>query len=303
MDGIPMTPPRLVITGANGFTGRHACRHFAARGYEVTAVLRQAQAEALPCPAVRCDLTDPGQVNETIGRLAPDAVLHLAGSNSVADSWREPARFFEANVMSTVYLLDAVRVNSLEQCTVLIVGSMLNFSLTDRPEPPNPYSFSKTFQVAVARSWTRLFGTDIRIAQPSNLIGPGASNGICGLLARRAAALERGADQPEFRLSSTVERRDFLDVRDAVAAYRVILEGGEAGQTYPVGSGAFRSLGELLGTVQTFAGVPLEVQAGNGGGPDPDPLDHAPMKALGWEPTIPFEQSVQDALRYFRSRP
>ncbi|CAM4275079.1 NAD(P)-dependent oxidoreductase [Paenibacillus alkaliterrae] len=291
---------RILITGAGGFTGQHACRHFAAAGMQVTAALRKKGVNPAGCSAVFGDLTKRDDVKRMVEESEPDWVLHVAGHNSVAASWLDPASFLETNLMSTIYLLDALRNHS--RCRVLIAGSMLNFALTDPPIPQHPYSLSKTLQVLASRSWGALFGQQILIAQPSNLIGPGRSTGICGLLARKIAKVERGEDHQPFRLSSFVEERDYLDVRDAVTAYSYLLEKGESGQVYALGSGRNRSLGDIVHAFQAMTECDLPLEAGQiPGYVPPPPVPITAIKAFGWEPKISFEQSLADTLQYYRN--
>lgn len=289
----------ILITGAGGFTGRHACRHFSQQGYTVAAAVRREDGGLVCNQVYRCDMTSRSEVTAMIERVKPGYVLHLAGRNAVSDSWKDPVGSMESNVLSTLYLMEALR--GKQDCRLLIAGSMLGFDLAMPPEPLHPYSLAKTVQVLVARAWGHLFTQEVLIAEPSNLIGPGPSNGICGLLARRITGWEQGVDDAVFRLSSEHEERDYLDVRDAVAAYQVILENGERGHVYPVCSGIWRSLGEIARTYAGLTPVILPIEIGQAPVlPRPEPMNTEPMRELGWMPRIPFQQSLQDALDYAR---
>lgn len=289
----------VLITGAGGFTGRHACRHFAAHGYSVAAAVRREDGEPIEGRLHICDLTDKAAVKRLVEETKPRFVLHLAGRNAVADSWKDPLGCMEANLLSTLYLLEALR--GLEHCRLLVAGSMLGFDLADSPQPLHPYSLAKTMQVLIAQAWSFLYSQEVLVAKPSNLIGPGRSNGICGLLAGRIARWEKGTDTSVFRLSSWHEKRDYLDVRDAAAAYRVILESGQSGAVYPVCSGAMRSLGDLVETYRGLTPFVLPVEVGNTPPlPPPLPMDASLTRSLGWSPAIPFTQSLSDALDFCR---
>lgn len=294
---------KIVITGAGGFTGGHACRYFAELGMEVTAVVRTRQSESMSgIQYAACNLAHRREAEELIRSCRPDYVLHLAGRNAVPDSWQHPVEHLEANFLSTVYLLNALR--ELPDCRMLAVSSMLNFPLDGSPKPPHPYSLSKTLQLLAVQAWSYLFKQSAMVALPSNLIGPGRSAGVCGLLGRYAARQERGEQQPPFRLSTLVEKRDFLDVRDAVAAYAVILRKGEPGTVYSIGSGMMRSLGELAAEFRAHARCPLAIESGEQAPQaDPQPLDLANIRALGWRPLITFEQSIRDILDDCRAHP
>lgn len=294
-----MKESTVLITGAGGFTGRHACRYFAALGYSVAAAVRREDGEPPEGRLYVCDLTDKAEVKRLVEETKPRFVLHLAGRNAVGDSWKDPLGCMEANLLSTLYLLEALR--GLANCRLLVAGSMLGFDLSDSPQPLHPYSLAKTIQVLIAQAWSFLYSQEVLIAKPSNLIGPGRSNGICGLLAARIARWENGTDASVFRLSSWHEERDYLDVRDAVAAYRIILETGQSGTVYPVCSGSMRSLGDLVATYRGLTPLTLPIEVGETAPlPPPLPMDAAVTQSLGWSPSIPFAQSLSDALDFYR---
>ncbi|MGE6227987.1 NAD-dependent epimerase/dehydratase family protein [Paenibacillus chitinolyticus] len=332
--------PRILITGAGGFTGRAACDYFVSKGYEVAAVVRnerpayakpgngeapvmpdRADASGVPpgpngpsvlqepksakpgtsMPAGKlyaCDLTRREDVERLVAETGPDWVLHLAGRNSVAESWQDPAAFLQANLMASVYLLEALRTRPGTR--ILVAGSMLGAAEPGEPLP-HPYGFSKMLLLYAARSWHRWFSQQIMVALPSNLVGPGPSGGICGLLARKIAALEKGGPPEPFRLSSLGEERDYLDVRDAVSAYETILGHGEPGAVYRIGSERLRPLGEIVSVFRSLTPEALPLEVENKPRPEPvRPVDVSALKALGWSARISFETSLSDALEYYR---
>jgi GDP-4-dehydro-6-deoxy-D-mannose reductase len=291
----------ILITGANGFTGKHACQYFVQKGLHVAAVSRS---KGLSIPEVQfwiADLSKSEQVNDVIEQIKPDYVLHLAGRNAVGESWREPIMYLETNMMSTLYLLDALRC--VPHARIVVVGSMLSEVPSDTHTPLHPYSMSKSFQTWGALGWAHLFEQQVMVARPSNLIGPGPSNGICGLLAHRSIQFENGTNSIPFRLSSLVEERDYLDVRDAVAAYDRILEHGVSGTSYPVASGINRSLGQIAHTLRQLLVKELPIEVGQlDSYTPPERISTKLIRSLGWKPTIPFEESLRDALTFFRQQ-
>ena len=126
-------------------------------------------------------------------------------------------------------------------------------------------------------------------------------------------------EQPLFHLSSLLERRDFLDVRDAVAAFAHILEHGASGESYPVISGRTRTLGELLDGFRPLTRLSLDAIALAGDNPRASgasrqtdgeaapaqmavTAEFAALQRLGWRPLIPFQRSLADTLDYYRDR-
>jgi len=305
VDVVVMTARRILITGAAGFTGLHACRKFASSGWEVVAAVSPRGAlPVVPQAAYteRCELTDGAAVAEMMRRLKPDAVLHLAGRNAVDVSWKTPSSSLAANLMSTAYVLDGAR--AIDGCRVLVAGSMLQASEAALSEAAHPYGFSKTLQTAAAKAWHRWYGLPVMIVEPSNLIGPGNSGGLCGKIVRWAVAAEQSeGGAPPFRLSSLDESRDFMDVRDAVAAYELLLGEGEPGRSYAIESGRFRTLAEVKSVFDELATKKLPWELGEGAAlPSPRPRDCSAIRALGWSPKRTFRQSILDALEGERER-
>lgn len=296
---------KVLITGVNGFTGRHAGELLQQLGFTVIGMVRGEMSSDSTFPTIEtysCDLMDAVQTEQVIRSVRPDYVLHLAGRNSVTESWAEPLNYYQANVMSTMNLLNALR--DFPACRILIVSSIASIAnLEELKRPSHPYGSSKAIQRLLSLAWGHLYHMQIVTAEPSNLVGPGPSNGVCGLMARYVARAERGTDQPPFYLSSPYEVRNYLDVRDAVRAYAVLLQSGEVGTSYTIGSKTVRSLAEIKQVFQSMARVPISVEYKQDHQIDaPQVVDSSRIEALGWKPTIPFEQSAAEALDYFRAK-
>ncbi|MDO7906984.1 GDP-mannose 4,6-dehydratase [Paenibacillus sp. JX-17] len=297
----------ILITGALGFTGIHACRHFADLGWRVAALVRKIPASlpsGLPenMDIYSCDLLDKEKLKRVVKQISPDYVLHLGGKNSVPESWEHPLLYLETNVMSTLYLLDALR--PLVHTRVVIVGSRVTLEMRGNYGEIHPYCLSKSLQEQAALQWRELFGQHIVIAEPSNLVGPGPSTGFCALLAHYMVSCDMAdsVSQP-FHISSRVTKRDFLDVRDAVRAYAVLLQKGDPGSIYPVCSGKQSTLETMAVMMMQQAGRNYTIEYGN----QPENTDHpeSPPEALnrlGWEPHVTLRESIKDVVTYFRMK-
>ncbi|MGX1430239.1 UDP-4-keto-6-deoxy-GlcNAc-4-reductase [Cytobacillus horneckiae] len=292
---------KLLITGASGFTGQHACSHFVNAGFEVTAVTRKKPVNKL-VRVEQCDLTDKSSVDSLVKRIKPDYLLHLAGQNSVEESWRDPIKTIETNILSTLYLIEALRQEN-PNCKTIIVGSALQFDTDNVQSLLHPYSLSKSLQVLVAQSWEVLYNMHIVIAKPSNLIGPGITSGVCSVFAKKIAEMEH-VDSPKIiEVNNLQSQRDFLDVRDAVKAYEVLLLKGKSGEIYEIGSGRSCSLSEVIVGYQAL--TKIEFGAKSLVMNKEEERVHIPIKkinALGWTAKIPLESSLKDILFYQREK-
>lgn len=291
---------RILITGASGFTGRHACSYFRKKGFFTAASVHRGNLQESEADQIEiCNLLDKNSLDQLVKKTEPGYVLHLAAQNHVGKSWEDPSASFEANVLSTLYLLEALR-RLKPEARVLVTGSALQSGSEDHP---HPYSLTKSMQTSLARAWESLFKMDVMIAKPCNLIGPGNSNGVCSLFASRIARMESGLEEKVLYVNSLQSSRDFLDVRDAVRAYGFILEKGERGGMYDVSSGGSLTLGDVVSYLRSYAKTDFRVDS-KSSEPDSEKyaLDPAKLKDLEWMPEISREQTFEDLLNYQRDR-
>lgn len=288
----------LLITGASGFTGQHACSHFLKAGYAVTGVTRNYISNS-KIQVKQCDLTDKEAVRNLVKKVQPQYVLHLAGQNHVGQSWNDPVSTLEANLLSTLYLIDALRHEN-PNCKIVVVGSALQFEPSDISTLLHPYSFSKTLQVLIAQSWQVLYNMHISVAKPSNLIGPGKSNGICSIIAKKIVDMEDNKTDKVLKVNNLQAQRDFIDVRDAVRAYEVILTKGETGEIYEIASGKSCSIYDIITNYKALTDVPFKVKSSNDQKEEKVEIQLEKLMKLGWSPNIPLTSSLKDILHYYR---
>lgn len=115
---------KMLVTGGAGFIGANATRRFARQGIRVAVVddlSRRGSAENLEWLRGECDfdfhrldVRNAGRVDEVVGDLRPDVVLHLAGQVAVTTSVADPRADFEINALGTFNVLEAVRRRSPE---------------------------------------------------------------------------------------------------------------------------------------------------------------------------------------------
>ncbi|MFP7476801.1 NAD-dependent epimerase/dehydratase family protein [Terribacillus saccharophilus] len=290
---------RILITGASGFTGKHAVRHFLDKGHTVHAVIRHTKLDMVEenLHIHSLDLSDKVAVHALLENAKPDYILHLAGENSVPESWETPLKSWKANVDSTLHLVEAVRALGLS-ARVVIAGSVLQDELSKTASPTHPYSLTKTMQTTVGLAWHNLFQVDVMIAKPSNIIGPGVSNGVCTLFARQLRQLQ-ASGKTDFQIGNAAVTRDFIDVRDLVAAYETLFLKGTAGETYEITSGRWVSLGEVLSLFRQVSSFDFTIQSETEEAMEIKlPMKAEKIRSLKWEPNRSLETSLSDVWEY-----
>lgn len=307
--------PVTLVTGATGFAGGHLVECLADAGGTLVGWGRSQPAPELTGLATwqTVDLLDRRQVREAIATLRPTAIYHLAGAPQVAESWRDTAKPLEGNVLSTSHLLDAVRRARLE-CRVLVAGSAAVYASSNTPltedarlAPGNPYALSKLAQEQLALKMAADDGLEILVARPFNHTGPRQAPAfVAPGFARQIALAEHGAIEPIIRVGNLEAVRDFTDVRDVVRAYVALMAHGRPGTIYNVGSGTGRTIQSVLDALLTrsTAAIQVEIDAARLRPAETSALvaDTSRLAAAtGWTPRIPFDQTLDDLLEYWRT--
>ena len=304
---------RVLVTGAAGFAGSHLIEHLAGRG-DLTGWARSAPPAGIAGLArwTRVDLLDRECVRREILALRPTAVYHCAGAAHVADSWQDTALPLASNVLTTHYLLDALRRAGCAS-RVVIPGSATVYAVSASPlhedaalAPASPYAFSKLAQEQLGRRAVAEDGIDVILLWAFNHTGPRQSPAfaVAGM-ARQIAEIERGGD-PVIRVGNLDTQRDLTDVRDTVRAYALLMERGVAGTIYNVASGVGRSMRGVLDALVERSRAPVEIAL------DPArlrPHDNPVLvgdptrlrQATGWAPLIGFDRMLDDLLEYWRA--
>lgn len=312
---------KVLITGINGFVGRHLAEYLLAHTdwqvagtvygpYQSIAHLRS-RLELYPAELSRLPV-----VEFILDQARPDVIVHLAAMAITGQSWRDPAGTLTLNVGMQANLLQAV-VNLKLNCRVLCICSSEEYGLVsphDLPideetpfRPNNPYAVSKVAQDMLGLQYYLSHGLDTLRVRPFNHIGPGQGLGfVVPDLASQVARIEAGRQEAAMRVGNLEAQRDFTDVRDVVRAYYLLAIHGRSGEAYNVGSGQAHAIQDVLNYLVSHSTASTRIE------PDPErmrpsdiPLvvcDCSKLRACtGWTPTIPFEQSLADVLAYWRS--
>ena len=294
---------RALITGGNGFVGHHLAAHLKAQGDEVVAI------------DMEVDVTDPAAVAQAVTEAAPEVIYHLAALSHVGDSWSDPSKVLSVNVIGTANVLAAARQIDGDPLTIVISSAEVygivapgELPLTELSEvrPASPYAASKAAAEQVALQATRGFGQRVIVVRPFNHVGPGQPPvfAVPALAKRIVDAMAEG--RTSLSVGTLTTRRDFTDVRDVVAAYRLLATRGTSGEVYDVCSGVDIEIAEIANRLLALAGTSLTLET------DPSlirPVDIPVLRgdatklieATGWAPVIPLDVTLADVLASFRT--
>lgn len=304
-------PLKALITGAGGFSGYHLQRELQDT-WQVIALDRVPSAANAPNYLV-CDVTDSERLTHIIRSSLPDAIFHLAGVTAAYT--QTPETFYHVNFLGTLNLLEAVRQNSPAAKVLIVTSSAMYgrlppgetvFTEESPLRPVNAYGVSKAMQHHLGYQYAVQYGLQVIRVCPFNLIGPRLPRGLVASdFAYQIAAIEAGWQEPVIEVGDLRAGRDMLDVRDAVRAYHLLLEHGQAGETYNVAAGEAIVIGDLLSILLEKSNVKVTIKVREGArNPSLIPAqigDSSKLKAAtGWQPRISIEQSLHDTLNFWR---
>ena len=310
--------PRILVTGAAGFAGRHLIDALVERWPDTHIVAWCRPGEALPPPSpaaawTEIDVLDAAGVAAAVAAARPELVFHLAGAAHVAQSMRDTAGTLETNVMGTARVLDAAA--RIPDCRVVVTGSALVYrtsseALTEESPigPETPYGLSKLAQELLALRVGRDNGAAVVVARSFNHVGPGQSPAFfASSFARQVASIEAGLQPAVMTVGNLDARRDLTDVRDTVRAYIALAERGTPGRVYNVCSGKAVRVGEVLDALVAAGDRPIDVRV--------DPVLLRPndnpivlgsydrlREETGWTPLVPLERTWADLLGWWRTQ-
>jgi len=300
--------PRILITGGTGFVASHLVEALQVQGEKdihltsyrdegdfIQKLIPQAQIHQL-------NLADKQATQALLATIKPEQIYHLASLASVGDSFEKQSFVLEMNIALQISLLTAIKLH-VPSARLLHISTALVYAKNDQPlneqaqlGPDNSYALSKLTQDLLTQIFSQKEGLSAIIARPFNHIGERQTLGfVVADLAAAIDKIERG-EQANLAVGNLDSIRDFTDVKDMVQAYILLMNKGQAGEIYNIGSGTGVKIQEILNTLLSLAKKPIDVIT------DPQKIrpidlpslvcDNEKIKALGWQK----EQRLTDTL-------
>lgn len=310
---------KVLVTGASGFVGQHLLDILKTNHSIVGTVNDNLPDSSENISFEKLDITQKDQVFEILNRHRPDVIVHLA---AISITWSEnPEEIFKINFDGTFNIYDSIiKIAQKEPYSpkVIFASSGTIYGKADHPEsitedteikPLNFYSTSKACADRLSYQYSKSYKLPIAIVRSFNLSGPGQNLGffipdMCSQIAQN----EKDPSQDTLEVGNLESIRDFLDVRDAVQAYKALIEGDyENGEVFNLCSGVGRKMQDILDTLVALSNKEVKIET------NPSRIQKADIPVFvgnnqklksvtGWEPKISFEQTLKDTLDYWRKK-
>ena len=237
---------RILVTGADGFTGLYFVALARADGHEVI--------------EFTANLTDPEAVKAQVAEAAPDAVVHLAAISFVGHS--QASAFYDVNVIGTLNLLDALKELKHPPTKVLLASSANVYGNCEEspiaesqtPAPTNHYAMSKLAMEYLAKNYQAQL--PLFFVRPFNYTGAGQSPSF--VVPKIVAHFKEKATTIE--LGNLHVEREYNDVRMVCDIYLRLLTSAETGETYNICTGQTYTLQQIIATLTELTGHTIQVK-------------------------------------------
>ena len=318
----------ILITGITGFVGSHLADYVLANHPKIKIIglvrwrspkenIKQILNKVTLCYG---DLLDTFSIEKMLKEHKPDVIFHLAAQSYVDFSFIAPIATLEANIIGTGNLLEVtkklkienkydpiVHICSSSECYGQVKENEIPIKEDNPFRPASPYAVSKVGEDMLALQYWLSWKLKIIRTRMFTHTGPRRGEVFAtSTFAKQIAAIEAGQQKPVIKVGNLDSVRTFLDVRDAVKAYWIMVTKCEPGEVYNIGGLETMTIREMLQKLLKLSkikNIKIEV----------DPLRLRPsdvtlqipsvdkfVKETGWKAQIPFDQTLKDILNYWR---
>jgi GDP-mannose 4,6-dehydratase len=316
---------KVLITGITGMVGSHLAEYLldAVPGVDIHGLVRwrsplaNIQQILTKVTLHQGDLRDLNSLVTLMRQARPDRIHHLAAQSYVDMSYIAPADTLACNVIGTCNLLDAVRIAGINPRIHICSSSEVYGQVTadEVPiteatplRPASPYAVSKVGEDMIALQYGLSYQLDLVRTRMFTHTGPRRGDVFAeSSFARQIAEIEANRREGPVRVGNLNSVRTVADVRDAVRAYKLLLDKCPGGEVYNIGGNETMTVGDILETLKSLARVPIAHVV------DPARLRPSDVtlqipdtskfrQATGWNPEIPVRQTLSDLLDFQRER-
>jgi GDP-4-dehydro-6-deoxy-D-mannose reductase len=306
---------RVLVTGSTGMVGSEFVKSYRQAGWEVHGIARPSAAarmyETHNYPVHRIDLLDANATRRIVGKIKPEVVVHMAAQAFNGTSWELENYTHQCNFNSTLHLLQACR-EFVSEAKVLLACSSAEYGCVDpsdgalkedRPlKPVTPYGVSKMATEALGFQYFSNYGTQVYLPRMFIHVGTGHPPATAiQNFARQIALIQLGKLEPVIEVGRLDTARDFIDVRDGVAAMGLLLDRGQPGIPVNICNQEAWKIGDVLELLCELGGVKPRIIASEKFMRSSDEVlllgDASRIRSLGWTRTYSMRQTLEAVLQ------
>jgi GDP-4-dehydro-6-deoxy-D-mannose reductase len=319
-----MARPTALITGITGFAGSWLAEELLTNGYEVAGTrLAGESTENVKhikpgLKLITLDILNANRCRKVIEQVRPKYIFHLAALASVGNSLNQEALTLKVNIDGALNILRAASTLGKKLTKLVFVSSADCYGLvksggrpireTEALNPTSPYGISKAAGEGLCRYYQRVHGVPAVVARAFNHSGPRQIDTyVIPSFAHQIAMIEAGQMAPVLKVGNLSVQRDFSDVRDIVAGYRLLAEKAQPGEAFNLGSGQAVSIQNMLDMLLAESSADIKVRRDRlKYRPADIPILKASIRKVtqehGFRRRYSLRKTLVDTLNYYRNR-
>ena len=278
---------KITVAGSDGFVGRNVCQQLIAKGHETIPIdIRYG-----------LDLCDSSIIDK-IDQM--DCFIHLANLVYVPASYKDPAKFYRVNYLTTLNALEICRKYNarLIYASSYVYGTPQYLPVDENHPicPFNPYAQTKVICEKLCEGYNRDFGVKVSILRPFNIYGVGQKGML--LIPEIIGQIKEG--KREIQLKAAAPRRDYVNVKDVAGAFVTCINDTNDFNVYNVCSGTSVSVREITEVINNHLKDKVSFCFAESDRPNEvnETLGSCKkIESIGWKNTISFEEGIVDILK------
>jgi UDP-glucose 4-epimerase len=308
-------PLNILVTGGAGFIGSHITDAYIGEGHRVTVIdnLYSGKKKNLNPRAhfLKVDIRNRRQLALAFQKGHFDVVSHHAAQMDVRKSVADPVFDAEINIFGLLNILEECRLHKVKKIIFSSSGGTI-YGECDRrkappekaiPQPLSPYGITKLASEFYIKTYGELHGLHYCILRYANVYGPRQDpHGEAGVVA--IFSLRMLQDEPVVIFGDGCQARDYVNVKDVVAANVLALSRKITKGLFNIGTHRLTSVNELFTLMAqnaTYEKNPV-YQPARAGELMNSFLDISQARReLGWSPRTPLKQGLAETLDFFRT--
>lgn len=247
---------KILITGVNGFAGRHLFEKLDSTGHEVYGIdLSGSFSQRI----VKADITNTDEVLNVLNKIQPDFIFHLAAISRV--DYLNISNIYKVNLSGSINIFSAsIKLQTMPK--ILFVSTSQVYGRggdTAAPidencsvKPVNHYGAGKAAVENIARAFMIENNLEIAVARPFNHTGAGQDKHFVV-----PKIVDACRENREIELGDINTIRDFSDVRDVVDAYIAIMNNFKSGEIYNIAGAAGYKIKDIIKMLDDITGNPI----------------------------------------------
>ncbi len=321
---------KILVTGGAGYIGSFMVRELQTKGFESVILDNLSQGHDIAVAGFRLEIIDlvtqKSQLDDFLLSEKFDGVIHMASFIQMGESFVNPAKYYENNVLGFMNLLDSMRKAGTNKIIISssagVYGNPVKLPIAedDPKNPLNPYGETKYIMERMLEDYDAAYGMKFMAIRYFNAAGaaldgsigedhPGESHLIPNIIKKALKGEEIEIFGNDYKTPDGTNIRDYIHVLDLTEVHSIAMQkllDGAGSNFYNAGIGKGFSNKEVIDMVKKVTGLDLKIRYGQRRAGDADALYASIDKIkqdFTWQPKYGLKEIVETAYQWHKNHP